>query len=284
MPAGGAPGIGGVGLGLFGLGALALGGLIGLVLGVLGGGGAILAVPGLVYLLGVDAHAAVAASLAVVAVGAVTGLAAHARGGRVRWGMALQLGLTGVIGSWIGAQAGRLVPGERLLALLGAFMLLAAFLMLRRPTADAEPAPAPRWLAPLLGLGLGGLTGFFGVGGGFLIVPALTLGLGLPMRLAVGTSLAVIAMNALAGLAGYLGSGTVDWPLTLLVSLGAVGGALAGSRLASLVPERQLRAGFAAMVAAIALFLVYRNAAAWDMAWAGSWQVTQVLPALIVFP
>lgn len=265
MPAGGAFGMESLGLGVFGIGALALGGLIGLVLGVLGGGGAILAVPGLVYLLGVDAHAAIAASLAVVAVGAATGLAAHARGGRVCWGTALQLGVTGVVGSWAGAQLGALIPGEKLLALLGAFMLLAAGLMLRRPTVDAAQARTPRWLAPLLGLGVGLLTGVFGVGGGFLIVPALTLGLGLPMRLAVGTSLAVIAMNALAGLAGYLGGGVVNWPLTLLVSLGAVGGALAGSRLAGVAPERQLRAGFAAMVAGVALFLIYRNAAAWGI-------------------
>jgi uncharacterized membrane protein YfcA len=123
-----------------------------------------------------------------------------------------------------------------------------------------------------LGLGLGVVTGFFGVGGGFLIVPALTLGLGLPMRLAVGTSLAVIAANSLAGVAGYLGGGTVDWPLTLLVSAGAVVGALVGSRLAHAAPERQLRQGFAGLVAIIAIYLVYRNAA--------SWVVAVVLPRL----
>ena len=251
---------------MFALGPLVLGALIGLVLGLLGGGGAILAVPGLVYILGVDPHAAIAASLAIVAVGAATGLLSHARGGRVVWMMALQLGLTGVAGAWVGAFAGRLVPGERLLALLGLFMLLAAFLMVRRPTSDVERPTSPRWLAPLLGLGLGVVTGFFGVGGGFLIVPALTLGLGLPIRLAIGTSLAVITANSLGGVAGYLGSGTVDWPLTLLVSAGAVGGALVGSRLASIAPERQLRRGFAGLVATIALFLIYRNAASWVVA------------------
>ncbi|MGE3268488.1 MAG: sulfite exporter TauE/SafE family protein [Chloroflexota bacterium] len=244
-------------------GPLGLGALIGLVLGLLGGGGAILAVPGLVYVLGVDAHAAIAASLAIVAVGAITGLLTHAAGGRVAWMVALQLGVTGAIGAWAGAAGGRLVPGEQLLAMLGLFMLVAAFLMVRRPTADTPHAPSPRWLAPVLGVGIGILTGFFGVGGGFLIVPALTLGLGLPIRLAIGTSLAVIAMNALAGVAGYLGTGTVDWPLTLLVSAGAVGGALVGGRLASRAPERQLRRGFAGLVALIAVFLIYRNAASW---------------------
>jgi uncharacterized membrane protein YfcA len=242
-------------------GPLGIGALIGLVLGLLGGGGAILAVPGLVYLLGVDPHAAVAASLAIVAVGAATGLLAHARHGRVAWITALQLGLTGIIGSLAGTWLGRMVAGDRLLALLGLFMLLAAWLMVRRPTPNAEGAATPRWLAPLLGLGLGLLTGFFGVGGGFLIVPALTLGLGLPIRLAIGTSLAVITVNSLAGVAGYSGGGIIDWPLTFLVSLGAVGGALAGSRLAVVVPERQLRRGFAGLVAGIAVFLVYRNAA-----------------------
>jgi uncharacterized membrane protein YfcA len=243
------------------LGPLGIGALIGLVLGLLGGGGAILAVPGLVYVLGADPHAAIAASLTIVAVGAATGLLAHARHGRVAWVTALQLGLTGTVGSVAGTWLGRMVPGDRLLALLGLFMLLAAWLMVRGPTANAEGAATPRWLAPVLGLGLGVLTGFFGVGGGFLIVPALTLGLGLPIRLAIGTSLAVITINSLAGVAGYSGGGTIDWPLTLLVAIGAVGGALGGSRLAAVVPERRLRRGFAGLVAVIAVFLVYRNAA-----------------------
>jgi uncharacterized membrane protein YfcA len=248
------------------IGPLVIGALIGLVLGLLGGGGAILAVPGLVYVLGVEPHAAIAASLAIVAVGAMTGLAAHARHGRVVWTTALQLGLAGAVGAWIGAWAGRMIPGDRLLALLGLFMLLAAWLMVRRPRPEVERRPGPRWKVPLLGLGLGVLTGFFGVGGGFLIVPALTLVLGLPIRLAIGTSLAVITMNALAGVLGYLGGGIVDWPLTLLVSLGAVGGALVGGRLAASAPERLLRRGFAGLVAVIAIFLVSRNAAAWAAA------------------
>ena len=207
------------------LGPLAIGALIGLVLGLLGGGGAILAVPGLVYVLGVEPHAAIAASLAIVAVGAVTGLAAHARRGRVAWATAVQLGLTGALGAWIGAWAGRMIPGDRLLALLGLFMLLAAWLMVRRPRSDVERRPGPRWQVPLLGLGLGVLTGFFGVGGGI-----------------------------------------VDWPLTLLASLGAVGGALVGGRLAASAPERLLRRGFAGLVAVIAVFLVYRNAASLGVA------------------
>lgn len=245
------------------VGPLAIGALIGLVLGLLGGGGAILAVPGLVYVLGADPHAAIAASLAIVAVGATTGLLTHARHGRVAWTIALQLGLTGAAGAWLGTLASRMVPGDRLLALLGLFMLLAAWLMVRRPTADGAGVGTHRWLAPLLGLGLGVLTGFFGVGGGFLIVPALTLGLRLPIRIAIGTSLAVITMNALAGVAGYLGGGIIDWPLTLLVSLGAVGGALVGSRLAASAPERKLRRGFAGLVAVIAIYLVYQNATSW---------------------
>ena len=254
------------------IGPLGIGAAIGLVLGLLGGGGAILAVPGLVYILGVEPHAAIAASLAIVAVGALTGLLVHARQGRVAWATAIQLGLTGVVGSIAGAWLGQLVPGERLLALLGLFMLLAAWLMVRRPSVVDRASP-PRWQAPLMGLGLGLLTGFFGVGGGFLIVPALTLGLGLPMRQAIGTSLAVITMNALAGVVGYLGGGIVDWPLTVLVSLGAVGGALVGGRLAGTVPERGLRRGFASMVALIAVYLVYRNAT--------SWIVALVLPGLV---
>ena len=124
------------------IGPLGIGVAIGLVLGLLGGGGAILAVPGLVYILGVEPHAAIAASLAIVAVGALTGLLVHARQGRVAWAMAIQLGLTGVVGSIAGAWLGQLVPGERLLALLGLFMLLAAWLMVRRPRMDGDRATA----------------------------------------------------------------------------------------------------------------------------------------------
>lgn len=245
---------------------LGVGLAIGLVLGLLGGGGAILAVPGLVYILHAEPHAAVAASLAVVTVGALTGLLMHARGGRVAWLMALQLGIAGAVGALGGSWLGQQVPGERLLALLGLFMLAAAVLMIRRPSATGTPATVGAWRTMLIGLGLGVVTGFFGVGGGFLIVPALTLLLGLPIRLAVGTSLTAIAMNSSAGLLGYLSGGQVDWPLTVLVSLGAVAGAVVGGRLAGTVPERSLRRGFAGLVTVVALYLVYRNAAAWAVA------------------
>jgi len=245
---------------------LGVGLVIGLVLGLLGGGGAILAVPGLVYILHAEPHAAIAASLAVVAVGALTGLTMHARSGRVAWLTALQLGVTGAVGALVGSWLGQQVSGERLLALLGLFMLAAAVLMVRRPAGTGAPATVPTWKTLLIGLGLGVVTGFFGVGGGFLIVPALTLLLGLPIRLAVGTSLTVIAMSSSAGLLGYLSGGQVDWPLTFLVSLGAVAGAVIGGRLAGAVPERSLRRGFAGLVTVVALYLVYRNAAAWTVA------------------
>jgi uncharacterized membrane protein YfcA len=245
---------------------LGVGVAIGLVLGLLGGGGAILAVPGLVYILHAEPHAAIAASLAVVAVGALTGLFTHARGGRVAWMTALQLGVTGAVGALGGTWLGQQVPGERLLALLGLFMLTAAVLMVRRPSGTGAPSTVSTWKTLLIGLGLGVVTGFFGVGGGFLIVPALTLLLGLPMRLAVGTSLTVIAMSSSAGLLGYLSGGQVDWPLTILVSFGAVAGAVVGGRLAGTVPERSLRRGFAGLVTVVALYLVYRNVAAWTVA------------------
>jgi uncharacterized protein len=241
--------------------AMGIGTVIGLVLGLLGGGGAILAVPALVYILHAPPHTAVAASLAIVAVGALVGVVWHARQGGVAWATAARLGVTGAIGAMVGAWLGQFISGERLLALLGLFMLVAAWLMGRRRTPTIDGGPAHPRRALLLGLGLGVLTGFFGVGGGFLIVPALTLGLGLPMRLAVGTSLAVIAANSLAGLVGHLGAGTVEWGLTTLVAAGTIGGALIGSRMAGLVPDRQLRTGFAGLVAAVAIYLIYRNAA-----------------------
>jgi uncharacterized protein len=243
--------------------ALAIGSALGLVLALMGGGGAILAIPALVYLLHVDPRPAVAASLAAVGVGALSGLLGHARAGRVDWSLAARFGLAGALGALGGAWLNQRVPGERLLALLGLLMLAAAYLMANRPIAiQRELHSNSWWRPPVLGIAVGLLTGFFGVGGGFVIIPALTLGLGLPMRLAVGTSLAVIAVNSAAGLLGYIGSGAFDWQITPLVAAGSVAGGLIGSRLAGSLPEHGLRRGFAVLVGPVAVYLVYQNAAA----------------------
>ncbi|MFN8525809.1 MAG: sulfite exporter TauE/SafE family protein [Chloroflexota bacterium] len=241
------------------LGSISIGAVIGLVLGALGGGGAILAVPALVYVLGAQVHAAVAASLAIVLVGAASGLVAYARDRQVAWRVALSLAAFGAVGAWAGAQLGMRVPGERLLLLLGVLMLGAAASMLRRPTLSARPVPRNPVAVAAAGLTLGLVTGFFGVGGGFLTVPVLLSVFGLAMRRAVGTSLAVISANSLGGLIGYLASETLDWHLLLLVSAGSLGGAVGGYWVARVLPERQLRRAFAGLVVLIAIYLMEKN-------------------------
>ncbi|MFN0074738.1 MAG: sulfite exporter TauE/SafE family protein [Chloroflexota bacterium] len=237
--------------------------MLGAILGALGGGGAILAVPALVYLLGVSPSSAVATSLVVVGLGAVSGLSRYARSGRVAWGMAVRFGVSGAFGSFLGVHANQFVSGERLLAMLGALMLVAAALMVRSPRIEQARASSASWKPWLFGLGVGVLTGFFGVGGGFVIVPALTLGLGLSMTFAAGTSLAIIVANSAAGLLGYAGHGAIDWAITAPVALGSVIGAIAGGQLAGRVQDQVLRRGFALMVSLVAVVLIYRNAMAW---------------------
>lgn len=245
------------------VGAVVLGAVLGLVLGMLGAGGTILAVPALVYVLGLAPRSAVAASLVIVALGALSGLAGYARSGRVHWGTVVRFGSSGAVGSFGGAYVSQWVPGDRLLALLGLLMLVAAVLIARRPQGSAPSVPRGSRRAAYLGFGVGLLTGFFGVGGGFVIVPALTLGLGLPIRLAVGTSLTIIALNAMTALLGYSGTGSVEWSTTLLVAAGAVTGGMFGSRLAGVVPERALRRSLAGLVAFVALYLIFRSASSW---------------------
>ncbi len=234
---------------------------IGLSLGLLGGGGSILTVPILRYVLGMEAHAAIAASLVVVGVTSAVATLPHARAGRVRWGAALAFGIAGMSGSFLAGRLAGLAPGGLLLSLFGLMMLATAFAMMRPRAADAEDealASAPTPIAPLLASGLlvGAATGLVGAGGGFLIVPALVLYAKLPIRIAIGTSLAVIAMQSLAGALGHLGSVALDRTATLVVTLAALVGSVAGARLVGRVSPARLRAGFAWFVLAMALLFL----------------------------
>lgn len=254
--------------------AVVLGLVIGLSLGLLGGGGSILTVPALVYLVGLPVEQATGTSLAIVGMTAVAGAAGHFRAGRVALRPALGFGVASVGGAVVGSLLGQRVDGHLLLLLFALLMIVAGLSMLRgRVAVTAAPAAHGVWSVVrvgAVGFGVGVLTGFFGVGGGFLIVPALTLVLGLSMRRAVGTSLVVIALASAAGLLTRLGAGGLDIGVTLLVVMGGLAGTLLGSHLAGSVPESRLRQSFAALVFALAAFLLVRNVGAIGVvAWHG---------------
>jgi uncharacterized membrane protein YfcA len=241
--------------------AILLGTLIGLSLGMLGGGGSILTVPALVYILGQDPHAAVSASLVIVGLNAVTGAWFHLRAGHVRLKSALLFGGAGLLAAFAGARLSTLLPATVLLVLFALLMLVVATMMLRAGTTKlTETKALPVWWKVLLGgLGVGFLTGFLGVGGGFLIVPALVLLLGMDMRDAVGSSLVVIALNSAAGVLGHLGEPSVSWLLISLLLAGGVPGLVLGSRLAQRLPVARLRQGFAVLVLLLGATLLAVN-------------------------
>ena len=256
--------------------ALPCGLLIGLLLGALGGGGSVLAVPALVYLLGQSPHEATAGALVVVAVGAVTGLACHARAGRIRWAAGAAFGTLGTAGTFLGSRwSATIGPTVLMTAFAGLMLTVAAALLIRIPRergAQAAPLPlgdlarpqAPaggqrptRSLRPLrvaaTASAVGLLTGFFGVGGGFVVVPALTLVLGLEMPVAIGTSLLVILINSATALATRAGTGPLDWPLLTGFAACAALGSYLGNRLTTRLPPQTLTTAFASLVTLLAV-------------------------------
>ncbi|MCZ8324219.1 MAG: sulfite exporter TauE/SafE family protein [Sphingomonadaceae bacterium] len=252
------------------LAAIAAGAAIGLVLALVGGGGSILAVPLLVYLVGVDSpHAAIGTAAVAVALNAASSLAGHARSGNVKWPCALTFAGAGVIGAALGAEAGKAMDGARLLALFGGLMVLVGLSMLRpRKTADNPDVRLERSTASVLlprlvptGLGVGALAGFFGIGGGFLIVPGLVMATRMPLRIAVGTSLVVVTALGLTTATSYALSGYVDWGLVGLMVIGGLIGAgigiPVGKRLAN--RKRAMELGFAALVIVIGLYVIVRG-------------------------
>ena len=209
---------------------LALSVVIGLSLGVLGGGGSILTVPILVYVAGFEAKEAIAASLFVVGVTSAVSVISHARGGRVMWRTGLIFGAAGMAGAFVGGLLGGHIPGQILLIAFAIMMVATSVAMLRgrKKKNDDGAAPVKHELpigrVLLDGAVVGLITGLVGAGGGFLVVPALALLGGLPMSVAVGTSLVIIAMKSFAGLAGYLTTVQLDWGLTLGVTAAAIVG------------------------------------------------------------
>ncbi|MDC7338536.1 sulfite exporter TauE/SafE family protein [Streptomyces lydicus] len=297
---------------LLALATLPCGLLIGLLLGALGGGGSVLAVPALVGLLGQSPHEATAGALVVVAVGSVSGLVCHARAGRVRWVAGAVFGALGTAGSYVGSRwSAALRPDVLMTAFAGLMLVVAAMLVWRevRAARAAEPTPTrpygtrrgppcpPRPPAPPLprpsddpaggpsnsgtaplgavrahrlphsrtallsrpvriavtASAVGLLTGFFGVGGGFVVVPALTLVLGLDMPVAIGTSLLVILINSLTALGTRAGTGSLDWPLLAGFAACAAIGSQLGNRLTTRLRPRTLTTAFATLVTVLAL-------------------------------
>ena len=250
---------------------LALSVVIGLSLGVLGGGGSILTVPILVYGAGFDAKEAIAASLFVVGVTSAVSVLSHARGGRVMWRTGLIFGGAGMAGAFVGGLLGGHIPGQILLIAFATMMVATSVAMLRgrKKKSDGDgPVKHELPLGRVLldGAVVGLVTGLVGAGGGFLVVPALALLGGLPMSVAVGTSLVVIAMKSFAGLAGYLTTVQLDWGVTLGVTAAAIIGTLAGSKLAGRIPEAALRKAFGWFVLAMGTFVLIQQAPA-DLRW-----------------
>jgi uncharacterized protein len=240
----------------------AFGALVGLTLGLVGGGGSILTVPILVYALGESVHLATGTALAIVGANALIGAWEHRRAGRVRLPVALAFAGAGSVGALGGSWLNYLAPARLVLIGFALLMLAAAVAMVRVRLRDRTAAAPKLHLSPrvaLAGLAVGVLTGFFGIGGGFLIVPALVLVLGLSMHEAVGTSLVVIAINAAAALAGHLRFGGIDPTVTLLFIAGGAAGSLAGSRLAGRIDEQRLRQGFAGLIVLVALYILART-------------------------
>lgn len=244
---------------------LALAALIGSALGLLGGGGSILTVPVFVYVLGFGAKEAIALSLAVVGAVSVFGAWGHWRAGNVNVRMALLFGAVAMMGTYAGARLSVLFSAAAQLALFGAVMLAAAWFMFcgRPEEVQAEAGEArptmSLGLIVLEGLAVGVLTGLVGVGGGFLIVPALVLLGRVAMKEAVGTSLLVIAMKSGAGFYGYLGTVEVPWGFLGVFTAVAVLGILLGTHLVRYVSQAELRRAFAAFLVVMGVFILYRN-------------------------
>lgn len=242
--------------------ALASGGVIGLILGLVGGGGSILAVPLLLYAVGVRSpHVAIGTAAVAVTINALASLIGHARAGRVKWRCASVFAAFGMVGAALGAELGKAFDGKRLLVLFGLLMIGVGLSMLRtRQTAAANDIRLTReTVAALLlrlvptGLGVGLAAGFFGIGGGFLIVPGLIFATAMPLPFAIGTSLVVVGALGLTTATSYAASGLVDWGVTALLVAGGIGGTIAGIAVGKVLGARMglLERGFAAVVIAL---------------------------------
>lgn len=245
------------------------GGLVGFTLGLVGGGGSILAVPLMVYIVGVtNAHVAIGTSALAVAANAAAGLMNHARVGTVKWRCALMYACAGVAGAFAGSSVGKAFDGQKLLFLFAIVMVVVGVLMLRgRGEAGNPGAECTRENAPKVvgyGLGTGLFAGFFGIGGGFLIVPGLVASTGMPILNAIGSSLVAVTAFGLTTALNYAFSGLIDWPLALVFILGGLvgsfGGALAAKKLSG--TTGLLTTIFSVLIFVVATYMLWKSAGA----------------------
>ncbi|MBU6206235.1 MAG: sulfite exporter TauE/SafE family protein [Alphaproteobacteria bacterium] len=243
------------------------GALVGFALGLVGGGGSILAVPLMVYLVGVhDPHMAIGTSAFAVAANAAIGLSNHARAGNVLWRCGAVYAGAGVLGAFIGSTLGKAFDGQRLLFLFALVMVVVGVLMLkRRKSQGVANAQCTRENAPKVlgyGLGTGLFSGFFGIGGGFLIVPGLIASTEMPMLNAVGTSLVAVTAFGLTTAFNYARSGLVDWALAATFITGGVLGSLAGTRAAKHLSrgDGTLNTVFAVLIFVVAAYMLFKSA------------------------
>ncbi|MEO6531372.1 MAG: sulfite exporter TauE/SafE family protein [Specibacter sp.] len=237
--------------------------IVGALLGLVGGGGSILAVPALVYGVGLPLAAAIPTSLVVVGASSAIAVLPRLRSG-VNWRLALIIGAAGTVTAYLGAMVNRLLDPKILLLGFAAIMVFAGIRMLMPATSSggscALPGGGVHWRSCLpkaiaTGAVVGFLTGLLGVGGGFLIVPALTLVLGLPMVLAVGTSLVIIVINSAAGFAAHLGDLQIDWTVTAAFAGAAMVASLVAGRIGARIPDKILKRGFGILVLVIAAYV-----------------------------
>jgi len=245
---------------------LASGSFVGFSLGLVGGGGSILAVPLMIYVVGVPTvHVAIGTSALAVALNAAANVVSHARAGAVKWSCAGVFAAAGVVGAYGGSSVSKIVEGQRLLVLFATLMLVVAGFMFTRRDKAGDPAVRlnranlPRLLA--LGLGAGALSGFFGIGGGFLIVPGLMFATGMPIVNAIGSSLVAVAAFASTAALNYAASGLIDWRLAVTFIAGGVAGGLVGAWAARTLGARRgaLNVMFAAIIAAVAIYMFARS-------------------------
>ncbi len=243
---------------------LTLGLPVGFVLGLLGGGGSILAVPIFLYVLHVAPKPAIAMSLAVVGLSAFVGFLTHWKQGTVALRVALPFGLCAMVGAFVTARLEGLIPATVQLTLFAIFAFTAAIVMLRdaaKPELHAPTAPGAehaKFSSKLIphAIGVGVLTALVGAGGGFVIVPALVLISGVPIKLAVGSSLLIISLNALSGFVGYIGQVPIDWPLIGSFSATAAIGAIVGTRVLPHMPQRRIKQYFAILILVLGAYLI----------------------------
>ncbi|OYX04506.1 MAG: hypothetical protein B7Z12_06330 [Caulobacter vibrioides] len=248
---------------------LASGALVGVLLGLFGGGGSVLATPLLLYVVGIgDPHLAIGTSAAAVSVNAAANLLDHWRGGRVKWPCASVFAGAGLIGSLLGSSVAKLVDGQKLLLFFAFAMAAIAISMMRKPGSEGDPDvhitwPLMRRLAPV-GVLTGAAAGFFGIGGGFLIVPGLMAATGMTLASASASSLVSVALFGAATSVNYALSGWVDWKIAGVFILGGAAGGILGVRGAGLLAGQALLARrlFATLVLAVAAYVAWRASAA----------------------